>query len=414
MSSTAQLTVIPDTFPPVPAAGALATSAGAIQVGVGFDEAVNPADLIAANFELTGASGTFTLATNSYGDYTGILFVNTTGLVPGGTATVLVKNVRDLKGNAISSGGVNAAVTVGKNTGWANTGTHKRPGQVVPVGADGFDILNGGRGEWSSYDEATIAFIKKTNDFDVKVQVIYAEPGSQWTRVGLMARNDLNVGEDPNDRTLENNGSVASAYAQTHINPNQTMWSANRYDAGAGLTPANPNPNNGHEQNQRLTKGGATSGWGSTATSPVYPDEWLRLQRVGTTLFGYRGKDGVNWTAQGSTTLTDQQAHMFVGPFAAVETANIWNSVDNDVWNAPFDPNFDRLFVYQFRNFGNTFPPSLSISQSGGNATITYTGTLYSAPAVTGPWTEVVGATSPYQAGTAGADKFFRSRGDFP
>ena len=103
---------------------------------------------------------------------------------------------------------------MGSRAGWADTGTPKRPGQVVPVGPDGFDVLNGGRQEWSSYDEATIAYVKKTNDFDVKVQLVYAEPGSQWTRVGLQARNNLNVGESPDDRNLTGAGSTASAYAQ--------------------------------------------------------------------------------------------------------------------------------------------------------------------------------------------------------
>src|SRR5262249_21150083 len=154
--------------------------------------------------------------------------------------------------------GTNVAFKVSNRMAWADTGTPIRPGQVVPVGVDGFDVLNGGRQEWGTYDEATIAYVKKTNDFDVKVQVIYVEPGSEWTRCGLQARNDLNVGEDPNDRNSATGN--ASAYAQTHVNPNQTLGSSLRYDP-SGATPANPTPNNGHEQNQRLAKGSTSSGW---------------------------------------------------------------------------------------------------------------------------------------------------------
>ena len=363
--------------------------------------------------------------------------------------------------------------------------------------------------------------MKKTNDFDVKVQVIYAEPGSQWTRVGLQARNNLNIVEDPNDRNLTGAGSTASAYAQTHVNPNQTLGNSGRLGpagpvdpptvntaptggtvvdgtynvkttyvfanspeslpsplapvtpAGGGTStitvnsppafpgatgwyayltqdagtryfrqqpgaptaigtdfvltatptttgvvtavPVNPNANNGHEQNQRLAMGIASTGWGSgVGGTPGYPDEWLRLQRSGTTLHGYRSKDGVNWTDQGTTTLTDQQPDMFVGPFAAVETGNIWNGAEHNVYDSPFDPRYDRLFVYQFRNFGNTFPPSLSVSRSGSDVIITFTGSLLSAPAITGPWTDVVGATSPYTTPATGAARYFRARGDFP
>jgi len=318
--------------------------------------------------------------------------------------------VRDVKGNAISAAGVNAVFTVPANRAWADTGEHKRPGQVIPVGTDGFDILNGGRTEWNTYDEVTMAYAKKTNDFDVKVQVVYAEPGSQWTRVGLHARNALNAGEPSSDGT--GNGTNVSAYAQTHVNPSQTIWSSGRGPAGA--TPANPTPNNGHEQNQRLAVGAATTGWGTTGTQPAYPNAWLRLQRTGTSLNGFRSTDGVNWTAQGSTTLTDQQAEMFVGPFLAVETGNVWNGVDHAVWTSPFNPVYDRLFVAQFRNFGDVVavlpPPTLSVSRSGGNIIITYTGVLQSSTIVTGSYTDVVGATSPYSTPATGPERYYRAR----
>jgi hypothetical protein len=106
---------------------------------------------------------------------------------------------------------------------------------------------------------------------------------------------------------------------------------------------------------------------------------------------------------------------MFVGPFAAVETGNIWATADHDVWAGPFDPKYDRLFVYQFRNFGNTFAPTLSATRVGANVQITFTGaSLQSAPAITGPWTDVAGATSPYTTPATGAAKFFRAKSDFP
>jgi hypothetical protein len=408
-SPPAVLTVIPDTFPPIPSAGAIATGSGAIQVGIGFDEGVNQADLVPANFTVIGATtATAAFPTNSFGDYSAVV-IDTTGLVVGNTYTARVSNVRDVKGNAISSTGVDVPFTVPANRAWAESGVPKRPGRVIPVGANGFDILNGGRKEWEAYDEVTMAYVRKTGDFDVKVQVIYAEPGSQWTRVGLMARNELDVGEG--DGTGGVNAD-ASAYAQTHVNPSQTVWSANRGPAGA--TPANPTPNNGHEQNQRLTKGGATSGWGSAGTPPTYPNSWLRLQRQGNTLRGFRGQDGVNWVDQGTTVLTDQQAEMFVGPFLAIETGNIWNGADNNVWTSPFDPTYDRLFVAQFRNYGDFViappTPTMSVSRSGGDIVVTYTGVLQSSTVVTGPYTDVGGATSPYSTPATGPEMYFRAR----
>ena len=55
---------------------------------------------------------------------------------------------------------------------------------------------------------------------------------------------------------------------------------------------------------------------------------------------------------------------------------------------------------------------SISVTVSGGNAVIRWSseGTLQSATEVTGPWTDVVGATSPYSVSTTGARRFFRVR----
>jgi hypothetical protein len=52
--------------------------------------------------------------------------------------------------------------------------------------------------------------------------------------------------------------------------------------------------------------------------------------------------------------------------------------------------------------------PTLSVGTTGGKISITYTGTLQSAPAVTGPFTPVTGATSPYVPTVSGT-QFFRS-----
>lgn len=340
--------------------------------------------------------------TNSYNDYQGAV-LDAPSLVPGVTYTARVTGVTDIYGNAMPQTDVPFRVGPVR---WADSGTPSRPGQVVPAGDTGFDVLNGGRQEWGTYDEVTMAYVKKTNDFDVQVQVVYAEPGSQWSRVGLMARNTLNAGEDPGDRNLAT-GSTASAYAQTHVNPSQTIGSANRYDPSGGI-PVNQTPNNGHEQNARIAAGSTTQGWGSAGTPPTYPNAWLRLKRTGTDLHGFRSEDGLNWTDQGQITLTDQQPDMYVSVFLGTETGNIWSGAVHDVWGAPFDPIYDRLFVAQFRNFSDI--PSLSIAVVGGQVRVTFVGMLQSASSVNGPYTDLPSATSPYTVPTGPAATFFRVR----
>src|SRR5207247_9499055 len=87
-SSIVTLTVLPDTNPPVPSASAIIRSDGEVQVGVSFDERVNPADVVPANFSLIGGtSSTIRFPTNTYNDYKGILF-DTTGLTAANAYTV--------------------------------------------------------------------------------------------------------------------------------------------------------------------------------------------------------------------------------------------------------------------------------------------------------------------------------------
>jgi hypothetical protein len=54
--------------------------------------------------------------------------------------------------------------------------------------------------------------------------------------------------------------------------------------------------------------------------------------------------------------------------------------------------------------------PSLTITLAGGQVSITYTGTLQGSDTVTGPYTDVAGATSPYSTAPSGTARFFRSR----
>jgi hypothetical protein len=58
---------------------------------------------------------------------------------------------------------------------------------------------------------------------------------------------------------------------------------------------------------------------------------------------------------------------------------------------------------------GGTAGPTISISNSGGGVTITYTGTLQSSPTVNGTFSPVQGATSPYPVTIGSGNMFFRT-----
>jgi hypothetical protein len=418
-SQTAVLTVLPNTNPPVVSVGAISKNDGttdtAVEVGVSFDELVNVSTLVPGNFALN--SGTITglkVATNSYVNYASAI-LQTTGLTPGSSYVLTAHGVTDLSGNVLPSTNINFTVPVA--TKWAEIGTAPAPGQVVPVGNDGFDVLNGGRQEWNSYDEVTMAYVKKTNDFDVKVQVVYVEPASQWTRCGLVARNWLDIGNksDAGGTSINSTNHLCSAYAQTHVNNTQDLKDTGLWDPSDPVQIANGASNNGHEQNTRLAAGAATTGWiTSSIGAPQFPDNcWIRIARQGPQITGYASTDGVNWTNQGTVVLTDQTNVMYVGVSLGVETGNIWGGNWN-VFTSPFDPKYDRLFVGQFRNFGDvgsaTPSPTVTISQSGGTITITFTGTkLQQSTTVNGTYSDVAGATSPYTVTKSGAATFYRA-----
>lgn len=59
---------------------------------------------------------------------------------------------------------------------------------------------------------------------------------------------------------------------------------------------------------------------------------------------------------------------------------------------------------------GTTTAPTLGAVRAGSGLTVTFTGTLQAADTVTGPFTDVAGATSPYTATASGAAKFYRAR----
>lgn len=58
---------------------------------------------------------------------------------------------------------------------------------------------------------------------------------------------------------------------------------------------------------------------------------------------------------------------------------------------------------------GTNAPPTLSISGSGANISVTFQGTLQASDVVTGPYTPVAGATSPYPVTNSGKARFFRA-----
>jgi hypothetical protein len=359
-SAAATLTVVPDTFPPkLTAAGSVQrASTGAIEIGVGFDENVDPTTAgSVANYALskgtvtgvryqkydhTDGSGFF--VQGAAGPFYGCAVVLTTsGLAPGDTVTVTVKNIKDVKGNTMSAAGETQTVTITKKMKWAamggddyiqgastnpaglNTDPALWPDDVVAYSDSDFDLISGGTANWNNYDEATFVYEEVTGDFDKVVRVEYHDPTSQWARAGLCATPSADEGMTRAD--VDGGAQMERRFMQ-RANP-AVQWS------GTG-------GNNQYEADWRLTKGGNYGGTG--AGTPAYPTAWMRMQRSGQIFTAYYSNDGKSWTQYGSATFTDEPMpdKLLVGPYYSPEMNN------NDT-----GLNVSHSSVAKFRQYGD-------------------------------------------------------------
>jgi hypothetical protein len=401
-SSVATLTVVPDTFPPVPTAGAIVSRDGTtVDIGIGFDERINDtAAGVAGNYSISQG----TLSSFTYYPKSQSALLKVTGLAAGGSTTVTVRNVADLKGNAISS--VEVPVSVSTTLRWGVVGAAElgiAGNYVVPLSAEDFDVYSNGIGEWGTHDEATFVYEEITGDFDKKAQVTFQENSSQWARAGIIVRDVTNFGV--NNATQTGSAGppvvpgVAGRYQKVHVNP-----------SGITLTGPGTAGNNMWEGNRRLLTGGITSTAGGGGGPLDYPNCWVRLQRAGQTFTIYRSTDGENWTQLGATTWPTDAGDagavmpdkLFVGPEFSPENGNVTNIPDRGT------------FLAQIRNYGDTSSTSelgpLDIEISGANVTISWpqSGTLQSADTIGGSWNNVQGAASPFTVQPTAASKFYR------
>jgi regulation of enolase protein 1 (concanavalin A-like superfamily) len=131
-----------------------------------------------------------------------------------------------------------------------------------------FVITGGGTPFGGAADQLHFVYCSVQGDFEVRVRVANLAISNVYARAMLMVRESTAAG---------------SRHATLSVN-----------------APA-PGRNLG-EPLARGTTGGATAGWGSNF-SPAGIPVWLRITRAGSTLTGYRGADGVNWTQVSQVTL---------------------------------------------------------------------------------------------------------------
>jgi hypothetical protein len=142
---------------------------------------------------------------------------------------------------------------------------------TVKVSTEGIDMYAGGEDIWGSKDEFNFVYLEKTGDFDFVSRIESLMAAHQYTKAGLMAREDLTPG-------------CRHIYFQ--------VFSDN--------SPRNNN-NGGYEFQYRAVKDSLMkaiypkSATGTPEFPVKYPNTWIRLQRVGNEFTGYYSTDGKTW-----------------------------------------------------------------------------------------------------------------------
>lgn len=140
-------------------------------------------------------------------------------------------------------------------------------------------IVAGGADVWGTKDEFHFSYIEQIGDFDFTARIDSLSPTHQYTKAGLMAREDLT----DNCRHI---------FFQ--VFPDNSTRNKN---------------NGGYEFQYRENKGGEMKAIyparavGSPEFPVGYPNTWIRLQRSGDVFKGYYSPDGQAWKVYTTYTL---------------------------------------------------------------------------------------------------------------
>lgn len=160
---------------------------------------------------------------------------------------------------------------------------------TVTVSDGGFDITAGGADVWGSKDEFNFVYIEQTGDFDFVTRIESLAATHQYTKAGLMAREDLTAGSrhiyfqifPDNNQRNKNNGGFEYQYREVTDGDMKAIYPA-RFD-------------------------------GRPDFPVTFPNTWIRLKRNGNKFTGYAGTDGKSWKEYATFTL-DLPEKIYLGP----------------------------------------------------------------------------------------------------
>lgn len=263
VSSNALLHVTADTTPPT-LVEVQPLSLGQIKLLFSERIAANANDT--ANYSITSANGSVTIASAALDPDQTTVILNVSGLTENVLYTLRVSGVHDLSsaGNVIPANTQQtfAAITYTP----ADVGSPTNAGSITAV-AGGYDIQGNGADIGGTRDQFHFAYQEKSGDFDVRVRLADLTITDSYVKAGLMVRENLS-----------NTARFAAIFASSaqlgsFFESRLSTASAARFVDSALKFPAN------------------------------YPWAWLRLKRSGSTITGYGSFDGQAWQTLGVNTL---------------------------------------------------------------------------------------------------------------
>jgi len=392
-SATATLTVIADTNKPT-AYAAVFDENGLPVISVSFSKFMDLASISQqANYQVSGGSASIVGITVDTNNVTHVQLQ--LAQEPTGPITLTLSGITDFSGNTPVSTTLSVAPVTLINADIGDIGVPDPtwPGFLWADGTSAFTISCQGSDIWNALDGFNFSYEQKTNDFDVVVRQKTFTKVSNWSKGGLMVREDLT----PQSRNWNIVNDPTSADGQASID-------------GSG------NGANTIESNTRPSPSAASQGWGTgPASVPAYPNAWVRLKRVGQLLHSYWSSNGVDWVQEGLTDWSTNAA----GPMPAQTYVGICCTAHNN--NSTTATTLNFYYTASFADYNSSFvastnagPAKLTATLSGGNVVISWSpagGTLQSSLKVGAgaAWTAVGTANPSAPIPIAGAaDKFFR------
>jgi hypothetical protein len=214
------------------------------------------------------------------------LLLNVSGLQFGVVYTITLNGISDLAQTPNFIDPDSRITFVASEYAPAEVGGPPQPGSVVRLSNSAFVVTGGGRDIGGATDQFQFACEQRSGNFDLQTRIASVTVSDPYLHAGLMAR-----------ESLEGNARFAAIFASS--------------------------PQLGCFYEARDTSGRATTTVAPAGGFPVnYPQTWLRLRRLSSTLTGFASLDGETWTELGSTTFSALPTTLYFGMAVCSDTTN--------------------------------------------------------------------------------------------